>query len=266
MQPKVSVITVSYNAVSIIEDTILSVINQTYFSNIEYIIIDGGSKDGTVDVIKKYANKIAYWVSEPDKGIYDAMNKGILKASGEWINFMNAGDGFYSLDTVAEFVGKIPSDTDIAYGDTMIKLAVGDVLDKPKPIEKIVKQMVFGHQATFIRTQLHKKMLFDTTYRSSGDYNFFYQAYQSGYKFTYIPLIVANYEGEDGMSIRNIFIAKKENGRIQGKSHDIGWNISYYMQYVIYKLRKIIRSLLPQGLVVKMRQYNLKRINKSKHK
>ena len=82
----ISVVTVSYNAVSTIEQTILSVINQTY-PNVEYIIIDGGSTDGTVDIIKKYADKIAYWVSEPDKGIYDAMNKGGLKTTGDFIQF-----------------------------------------------------------------------------------------------------------------------------------------------------------------------------------
>ena len=89
----ISVVTVSYNAVLTIEQTILSVINQTY-PNVEYIIIDGGSTDGTVDIIKKYADKIAYWVSEPDKGIYDAMNKRWLKATGDFIQFLNAGDWF----------------------------------------------------------------------------------------------------------------------------------------------------------------------------
>ena len=84
--PLITVVTVVFNDVQHIEETILSVVNQTY-PNIEYIIIDGGSTDGTVDIIKKYEERIAYWVSEPDQGIYDAMNKGIQKATGEWINF-----------------------------------------------------------------------------------------------------------------------------------------------------------------------------------
>ena len=100
--PLISIITVSYNAVKTIEDTILSVINQTY-PNIEYIIIDGGSTDGTLDIIKKYQDKITYWVSEPDKGIYDAMNKGIAKANGELIGIINADD-WYELDAVQNVV------------------------------------------------------------------------------------------------------------------------------------------------------------------
>ena len=97
--PKISVVTVCYNAVETIEKTILSVINKTY-QNIEYIIIDGASTDGTVDIINRYRDKIAYFVSEPDKGIYDAMNKGINAATGDWISFMNAGDTFYCNKTI----------------------------------------------------------------------------------------------------------------------------------------------------------------------
>ena len=89
--PLITIITVSYNAVKTIEDTIVSVLGQTY-NNIEYIIIDGGSTDGTLDIIKKYQDKITYWVSEPDKGIYDAMNKGIAKANGELIGIINSDD------------------------------------------------------------------------------------------------------------------------------------------------------------------------------
>lgn len=94
--PIISVITVTYNCCDTIEQTILNVLKQTYLY-LEYIVIDGGSTDGTVDVIKKYAHKLAYWVSEPDKGIYDAMNKGTLAATGEWLLFRNSGDFFSAL-------------------------------------------------------------------------------------------------------------------------------------------------------------------------
>ncbi len=104
---KISIVTVSYNAVATIEQTILSVINQTY-PNIEYIVIDGGSTDGTVEVIKKYAKRISYWISEPDKGMYDALRKGFEKITGEFCCYINSDD-FYSLtaiETIVNFFNK----------------------------------------------------------------------------------------------------------------------------------------------------------------
>jgi glycosyltransferase involved in cell wall biosynthesis len=98
MIPKISIITVVYNAKSFLEETIESVLSQN-FNNFEYIIIDGGSIDGTLDIIKKYQDRITLWVSEPDRGIYDAMNKGIKMAKGEFVCFINAGDVLLELPT-----------------------------------------------------------------------------------------------------------------------------------------------------------------------
>ncbi|MBV4191775.1 glycosyltransferase, partial [Bacteroides fragilis] len=114
-KPLITVITVCYNAISDIEKTILSVIHQLY-SNIEYVIIDGGSVDGTIEIIEKYHDKISYWISESDKGIYDAMNKGVDKATGEWVCFMNAGDTFYSPDTILSVSDCFCHQYDIVYG------------------------------------------------------------------------------------------------------------------------------------------------------
>lgn len=120
-KPLISIITISYNSCLTIEDTILSVINQTY-PHIEYIVIDGGSKDGTVDIIKRYENKISYWISEPDKGIYYAMNKGIAATTGEWINFINCGDSFYDKNVIARlFKDSIGENYSVVYGNTVFQ-------------------------------------------------------------------------------------------------------------------------------------------------
>lgn len=116
-QPLISVITVVFNGESCLEKTILNVIEQIY-PNVEYIIIDGGSTDGTLDIIRRYENQIDYWISEKDKGIYDAMNKGIMTSTGKWINFMNAGDAFYG-QAVLEKIFTSNIDADLIYSDTM---------------------------------------------------------------------------------------------------------------------------------------------------
>ena len=99
--PLISIVTISYNAVNLIEKTILSVVEQDT-ADFEYIVIDGGSTDGTVEVIRKYENAISYWVSESDKGIFDAMNKALSVAKGDWVIFMNSGDCFYNNHVLSE--------------------------------------------------------------------------------------------------------------------------------------------------------------------
>ena len=120
--PKFSVITVTYNAASVLEDTIQSVISQTYH-HVEYIIVDGASKDGTLSIVDRYRDRITRVVSEPDRGLYDAMNKGIRLATGDYLCFLNAGDSFHEDDTLQQMVHTLTSLTelpDVIYGETAL--------------------------------------------------------------------------------------------------------------------------------------------------
>lgn len=209
-KPLITIVTVCYNAAVAIEETILSVLDQTY-PKIEYIIIDGGSTDGTVDIIKKYTDRLAYWVSEPDKGIYDAMNKGIAAATGEYINFMNAGDKFYDKNVLSEFVPQINNEGDIIYGDVVYVLKKSRYRKKPLDLTYLSKGMVFCHQSTFIRTSFHKQHPYITTFKSAGDYKFLYDAYfVHKVAFQYIPMIVSLFDDTMGMSKDNYWLSHKE--------------------------------------------------------
>ncbi len=245
---KVSVVTICYNAKTVIERTIQSVLNQTY-SDIEYILIDGGSTDGTVEIIKKYSNRISFWVSEPDHGIYDAMNKGVMRATGEWIHFLNAGDVYHDYDVLENFVPKISATTDIAYGDTLYVFSMTTKVRKALPLSNMDQLMPFGHPATLIRTSYHQQHLFDTSYRSSGDYKFFYDAYyREKAEFQYIPMIVADYEADNGVSVTNPFLTIKEDARLRGRDSSIKWKLWFYYFVCRYTLSQKVRSLLHQQI------------------
>ena len=119
-EPIVTVITIAYNCAASIEETMLSVLNQTY-SNVEYIVIDGGSTDGTLDVIRKYDHAIDYWISEPDRGIYDAINKGVRASTGQWLNCMNVKDAFAGADTIQIVAGRyLNSGARFIYSDVLL--------------------------------------------------------------------------------------------------------------------------------------------------
>ena len=191
-EPLITVVTVVYNGAESLEQTILSVVNQTY-DNIEYIIIDGNSTDGTLDIIKKYEDKIDYWQSEPDKGIYDAMNKGIELASGDWINFMNAGDRFFS-DAVIEnvFVNNYITEISIIYGDSTCVTENGSCITQfaNSSLDVLRKSPIYRHGASFVKGSYHKEHLFDLTRTDIGfalDYLFIYNAYINNVRFQYIP-------------------------------------------------------------------------------
>lgn len=238
IQPKISVVTVCYNAAATIEKTMLSVINQTY-ENIEYIIIDGGSTDGTVDIIKKYADRIAYWVSEPDKGIYDAMNKGIKVATGEWINFMNAGDSFVDETVLHKVFGnKNYSSYDAIYGDAYYLRTKGMEYVSGKKVCFIERNMPNTHQAFFVKTSKAKIIGFDLSYKYASDYNMIYHTYRenNGGNILYIPIIICEYEAINGFTMKAGLAIQREVLAI--RNHNIRW----YYDMLKYKIKTVINN------------------------
>ena len=188
LMPLLTVITVVRNCEQFIEQTILSVINQKY-QNIEYIIIDGNSTDRTLDIIKTYENRIDYWISESDTGIYDAMNKGIKHATGDWINFMNAGDEFFNTEVCKRIADELViHKSDVIYGDILSQNDDfgSSILVKAKPLNQIWKGMIFSHQSCFCKLELLKNQLFNTKYKIAADFNLMLTLFLSGKSFFYL--------------------------------------------------------------------------------
>jgi glycosyltransferase involved in cell wall biosynthesis len=226
--PLISIITAVYNGVTTLEQTILSVINQTY-KNIEYIIIDGSSTDGTVDIIKKYEKYLAYWISEPDEGTYYAMNKGIKKATGEWINFMNSGDWFYSEFILNDiFANKENACSDIIYGSIYCNFKNKITHIKPRKLENIRKGIPFCHQAVFVKRNVIP--YFDTQFKISADYEMFYKLYNKGYVFKEVYLDIAFF-CSNGLSSNNLKLLFTENFIINKRYN----NNILYPRYIYLK-------------------------------
>ena len=193
-KPLISIITVVYNGEKYLEETIQSVINQTY-DNVEYIIIDGRSTDGTLEIIKKYEDRIDYWVSEKDKGIYDAMNKGIELSTGDWINFMNAGDSFYENSVLEKlFTQNDLKDIGILYGNHVIKNENNSEVIQIDVKEYNWKRNIpFCHQSLFVRTSLQKNNLFDLQFKISADYDQFMRLKYQDVQILHLPLVISIY-------------------------------------------------------------------------
>jgi glycosyltransferase involved in cell wall biosynthesis len=172
-QPVLTVVTVVYNGEKTLEKTIQSVTGQTY-RNIEYVIVDGASKDATLEIIRKYQGRIDFWISEPDGGIYDAMNKGIDLAHGDWINFMNAGDFFYSDKTISEFIDTKPGKTSHYYGDNIYFTREISWIFSASLCRKtdFLKHNTFSHQAVFYSLSCLKEAgKYNTALEISADFD-----------------------------------------------------------------------------------------------
>ena len=239
---KISIITVTFNCVDEIEDSIKSYIDQDYTEK-ELIVIDGASTDGTVDIIRRYEKDIAYWVSEPDKGLYYAMNKGIENATGDWIYIHNAGNQFYDKYALSNVFNRDLSGIDAVYG-YIYSRSLGKILRNPKPFYEytdIKKRMMgFSHQAIFIRRNWAKKYPYDTLkYRCCADYNQMVQIYNDGARFAYVDVAVCR-SAPAGFSKRNRLLQFRETAMING----LYGSMWYYKEFFKLAIKHWIKSKL----------------------
>lgn len=246
---KISIVTVTYNCEACVEDTIKSVLSLNY-PNVEYIVIDGQSKDNTMSIIRKYESSITHLVSERDKGIYDAMNKGLNLASGEWIFFLNAGDNFHDSDVLSKMpFQKVGDDSNICgiIGDVLLKKQ-GKIVEwnnKCKPFyenSKRLKNMGFSHQGVFVRTKLAREVGFDLSFKLCADYNMMNTLYNKGYRFVETDTIIAEVEADYGASLSNQFLQLREEGRICQCDKTLYFNCIYYWRKAKTTIKNFLKS------------------------
>lgn len=236
-----SIVTVCRNEVQNISQTCESIVEQMPY-NFEWIVIDGGSTDGTLDILEGYRNRIDVLISEPDEGIYNAMNKGICRATGEYVVFMNGGDCFAN-DCVLETVACLPK-SDVVYGD--LALEDKNIVERyPDVLSKhyFLKNML-PHQATFFRRELFDQYGgFDETFRIAGDYELFVRllhVHKVSYTHVHQPLAVFA-SGGISNSPKHRSLRKQENHRIR-------WQYFPQYRFSFKAIRQLLRNAKPSGL------------------
>lgn len=256
--PKFSVITVTYNAEAVIEDTIQSVISQTYH-NMEYILIDGASTDRTLAIARQYRERISCIVSEPDGGLYDAMNKGMARATGDYLCFLNAGDCFHEDDTLqqmvhtlgAHFGPQLPegcslsSLPDILYGETELVDSEGHFLrmrrlSAPEVLTwKSFRQgMLVCHQAFFVKRTLAEP--YDLQYRFSADFDWCIRMLKKSHTRHNTHLLLIDYLAE-GMTTQNHRASLQERFRIMVRHYGTVSTVAHHLWFVLRALLSFIR-------------------------
>lgn len=245
MKPKFSIITITYNAASVIEPTLASVAAQTY-RNFEYLLIDGGSSDDTVAKAQASGIEFAHIVSERDNGLYDAMNKGIKLAKGDYLCFLNAGDAFHSSDTLDKIVAAIPDGTslpDILYGETaevdenrnfvrMRRLRVPEKLHWTS----FKQGMLVCHQAFYARRDLVP--MYDLKYRLSADVDWCIKIMKRSENMVNVGFTVVDYL-QNGLSLQNHRASLIERFKIMCKHYGVFSTVAHHIWFV---LRAVIKK------------------------
>ena len=216
---KVTVVTAVLNDAGHIEQTILSVISQTNIE-IEYIIVDGGSKDGTLELIGKYKDKISLLISEPDRGVYDAMNKGIKYSTGDFVYFLNSGDVLLNPSILSKIkLEELKERNAIIYGNVVVAYGNIEALEKPRPFfnsKMKFKGIGICHQSMFFPGELIRNEKYDLSYKIAADYDLVYRLWRKGTEFLYKDITIAKYDWGKGISSNpyKLLDVYRENARV----------------------------------------------------
>ncbi len=258
----ISIITIVRNGANEIEETIKSVLSQKDV-NLEYIIVDGKSTDGTLEIIEKYKDYIAIIVSEPDNGIYDAINKGIKLATGELIGLIHCGD-YYEPDAVKTVLtGFLDSKADIIYGDQNI-IENGIIRIERSNHKYLKKGMRISHPATFVSRKCYlKNGLYDPKYKMAADYDFFLMLYMQNAYFFKINKVLANFRA-GGVSGTNFKLSLQENISIRKKHFGNIFVLRYLTRTFILHHYFIYRKKIIEKIIGKKKYLELKKIKYSK--
>ena len=241
--PLITIITVCFNAEKSIETTLRSLENQTY-REFEYLIIDGGSDDKTLELVNESKIPIQKLISEPDNGLYDAMNKGLKLAKGKYVLFLNAGDSFYSNDTLLHYKNEAEKDSDIIYGDTDIVDCEGHFISKrhlsaPQALQNnsFLEGMTICHQAFMVKKELTES--FDLRYKFSADYDWCIKCIKKSTPENCFNLneVTINYL-HAGLTDKNKLRSLKERFNIMCRHYGLPKTLIKHFQFIFRALQR----------------------------
>ena len=258
---KLSIITINYNNKVGLRRTLKSVTGQTN-QDFQYIVIDGGSTDGSVEVIREYEKFIDFWVSEPDKGIYNAMNKGVTHAIGEYCNFLNSGDTYSSVNVVENFINSDSKEDIITGIMKWVRFTNDDIVPiwRTIPMEKITSDILFlksvSHPSTFILTELLRKNPYDEELRIVSDWKFFMEELIINERsYSTLPFEVADFDNS-GISNTNGAMHQQERDMVL-RSMFPAKLVEDYLSLIKGRteLNRLINSSNPDGLFIRTLTY-----------
>lgn len=257
MNPQFSIITITFNSGKTIERTLQSVLKQT-FKDYEYIIVDGTSKDGTMDIVRKYEPLFEGRMkskSEPDKGIYDAMNKGIERSSGDIIGIVNSDDWLepYALENVAKVVNSTPKSLDTIYcGNLIFHYADGSILKRLASQDRLVRyarsyDIGIFHPATYVPKRIYNRLgIFDLQFKLNADTDFILRCYKAGVNFKFVDSVLSNMS--DGGATNSGATSKEMADRKKVIAKHARNRLDFYRVWLPYILKVYMKKLLPKSI------------------